>query len=104
MGNMKKKKITTIENLSVQMMRGFRAMDKRFEAVDKRFDDFAILVNRGFQHTEDQLQKLEGEVNEEFRKVHSSLDRIERKIEYHDDQIFSIQGRLKKVESRVGIL
>ena len=48
----KKKKITTIEDLSLQM--------------DKRFDDFAMLVNRGFQHAEDQFQDMHKDIESEI--------------------------------------
>lgn len=78
---MKRKKISTIEDLATLMQSEFLDIHERFEQVDGRFQ----------------------EVHKEFKKVHGSLDRIERKIEFHDGQILEIKDRLKVVEIHIGI-
>lgn len=114
------KKKMTIEELSRTMQRGFVRVDKKFEGMDKKFDDFAVMVKRGFDQTatKEDLKELakKDEVNLRFAHVTERLDHIDARLAIveHDvaeirkhfvyrDEFDEALERIATLEKRAGI-
>ena|SRR3989344_5207778 len=79
------------EDLAVMVARGFDAVDKRFEQVDKRFDG----VDRRFDILESKLsQKIDGLTN---RIDDLALNRATR------EEVKILEHRIGRIEEKIGL-
>ncbi|MDO8566500.1 MAG: hypothetical protein Q7S04_04970 [Candidatus Moranbacteria bacterium] len=89
-------------------------MAKKQAKKSATIDELAMMVQNGFQELRQEVHNEVGSVRgkiddlrEEtrlgFKRVDGSLMRVERRLEYQDEENFEMNDRLKIVEKKVGI-
>lgn len=58
-----------LDDLNLEVDRGFENVDKRFEQVDKRFEQ----VDKRFEQFDQRLQRLDERLYREFLEVHKEI-------------------------------
>jgi len=89
MSGMKKKKITTIEDLAVLMQNEFLSIQERFDGVDGRFDQ----VDEQFDEMKEEIKELRRDIEDLKLRTGEMVFRFEIK---------EIEKRLRKLELKLG--
>ena len=99
----KKEKNVTLNDLAIMVNKGFQSvqdeMDKRFDEVDKRFDE----VDKRFEKVDEGFDNLEHGMREGFSKVNGSIERVDRRVDHHEDEILKTKSRVKIIERELKI-
>ncbi|TSC76813.1 MAG: hypothetical protein G01um101433_660 [Parcubacteria group bacterium Gr01-1014_33] len=82
------------------------------EEIETSFENFAVLVNKGFPHVEEQMNKIDGRMDKmdgHLQHIDTRLDTIEhdiaeiRKHFVYRDEFEEVLERLSAIEKRLGI-
>lgn len=103
----------TIEKLAQEMRDGNKKLsnqiiNKLSKKMDQRFDSFAIMVNKGFQDTQDfliaEIGKTEGRLSGRIDTLETNIARVEGKVDKAVHKEYTnLESRVTVIEKKVGL-
>lgn len=121
-----KKSKMTLEKLALEMRRGFKAQDKKFDdkidRLDKKFDDkldkLAAMTQRGFLRLDEKIDKVALRLDEKIDKValdvkemkensselFTKLDKFIKLYEDQKQELLMFGAQLRRLEERMSKL